>query len=102
MDLNVDYVAKLARVKLTEKEEKKFSEDLVKILDHFKDLQTVNTEGVAPLTGGHNLKSVMREDKAEPFKNGEELRKAFPDRDGNYLKVPPVFSAQDGFAPGEE
>ena len=54
------------------------------------------------MTGGHNLKSVMREDKAEPFKNGEELRKAFPDRDGNYLKVPPVFSAQDGFAPGEE
>ena len=92
MDLNVDYVAKLARVKLTEKEEKKFSNDLVKILDHFKDLQAVDTEDVAPLTGGHDLKSVMREDKAEPFKDGPEtLREAFPDRDGNYLKVPPVF-----------
>ena len=102
MDLNVDYVAKLARVKLNEKEEKKFSEDLVKILDHFKDLQAVNTDGIVPLTGGHNLKSVTREDKAEPFKDVEALREAFPDRDSNYLKVPPVFSAQDGFASGEE
>ena len=91
MELDVKYVAKLARVKLTEKEEKKFSKDLVKILDHFKDLQAVDTEGIAPLTGGHNLKSVMREDKAEPFKDIEGLRESFPDRDGNYLKVPPVF-----------
>lgn len=92
MDLKVDYVAKLARVKLTEKEEKKFSNDLVKVLDHFKDLQAVDTEDVTPLTGGHDLKSVMREDKAEPFKDGSgALREAFPDRDGNYLKVPPVF-----------
>jgi aspartyl-tRNA(Asn)/glutamyl-tRNA(Gln) amidotransferase subunit C len=91
MDLNVDYVAKLARVKLTEKEEKKFSEDLVKILDHFKDLQAVNTEGVAPLTGGHNLKSVMRADKAEKFEDRKGLLESFPDKEGDYLKVPPVF-----------
>ncbi len=91
MDLKVDYVAKLARIKLTEKEEKKFSDDLVKILDHFQDLQAVDTDGVAPLTGGHNLKNVLREDKAEMFRDVEELREVFPDRDGNYLKVPPVF-----------
>lgn len=91
MDLKVDYVAKLARVKLTEKEEKKFSGDLVKILDHFKDLQGVDTEGIAPLTGGHDLKSVMREDKAEKFEDRDGLLESFPDKEGEYLKVPPVF-----------
>ncbi len=91
MELDVKYVAKLARVKLTEKEEKKFSNDLVKILDHFKDLQAVDTEGITPLTGGHNLKSVMREDKAEKFEDRAGLLESFPEKEGDYLKVPPVF-----------
>lgn len=103
MDLNINYVAKLAKIKLTPQEEKKFSDNLVKILDHFNDLQAVDTEGIIPLTGGHDLKNVSREDKTETFNDIPEiLCDAFPDRDVNYLKVPPVFSTEGGFVSSEE
>ncbi len=92
MDLKVDYVAKLARIKLTGKEEERFSKDLGKILDYFKELQELNTEDIKPLTGGTELKNAYREDGAEPrSKDASRLTEAFPDKEKSFLKVPPVF-----------
>ena len=92
MDLNVEYVAKLARIKLTSEEEKKFSKDLGKILDYFKELQELNTENIKPLTGGTELKNAYREDDVEPrSKDASRFIEAFPDKEKSFLKVPPIF-----------
>ncbi|MDO8430224.1 MAG: Asp-tRNA(Asn)/Glu-tRNA(Gln) amidotransferase subunit GatC [bacterium] len=87
------HLAELARIELKEGEEQKLQKDLGAILDYFQELKSVDTENVAPMTGGTELKSVVREDVISPkskvkSQNGVE---AFPETKNGYLKVPPVF-----------
>ncbi len=84
-------MAKLARLDLTKEEKEKLSKDLGQILDYFKELQKLDTEGVEPMTGGTSLSNVMREDTI--LKRGEAHQgvNQFPENKENYLKVPKVF-----------
>jgi aspartyl-tRNA(Asn)/glutamyl-tRNA(Gln) amidotransferase subunit C len=97
MDLNVEYIAGLARIKLSGNEEEKFSGDLSKILDYFRELQEVNTENVKPMSGCTELKSVFRADDKK-FGNcvsEQNLKDSFPDKENGFLKVPQIFSNED-------
>ena len=91
MNLDTDYVAKLARIELTDKEKKKFSKDLANILDHFKELQGVDTDNVEPMTGGTDLRNVFREEVPEDFKSNSELTKVFPEEEDGFLRVPKIL-----------
>jgi len=103
MDLKVDYVAKLARIKLSKEEEKKFSKDLANILEHFEELQELDTEKITPLTGGTDLKNSLREDGIKlKESDSEELKNSFPEKENGFLKVPAVFFAEGGSASGGE
>ena len=90
---SLEHLADLARLELHEKEEEKFLKDLTKILDHFKELQEVDTDKVVPMTGGTSLRNVLREDgeKVQDFTDAGKIVEQFPDKDKGYLKVPPVF-----------
>ena len=57
----VEYVSRLARIRLNEKELSEYTNQLDDILDHIKVLEGVDTKGVAPQYG--ILQTVMREDK---------------------------------------
>lgn len=91
----LEHLASLARLKLDPNEEEKLLTDLGAILDHVKELQSVDTANVEPMTGGTNLKNVFREDGAE--KGGPENTDrgagvdAFPESEDGFLKIPPVF-----------
>lgn len=90
---DLEHLAELARIELKEGEEVKLQKDLGAILDYFKELQSINTDGVEPMAGGTELKNVLREDELasgiedDTGKGSEQ----FPDKLGNYLRVPPVF-----------
>lgn len=94
----LEHLAELARIDLKAGEEVKLQKDLGNILNYFKELQGVNTDGVEPMAGGTELKNITREDIAGktddageaclPVGRGAEL---FPDKKDGYLKVPPVF-----------
>ncbi len=88
----LEHLANLARIELHAHEEEKLLHDLEAILAHFDELKEVNTDNVAPLTGGTELKNIFREEVAPeiPFDAGL-LREMFPDVERGYLKVPPVF-----------
>ena len=91
MLIDIEHVAKLARISLTKDEKEKFHGELEKILEHFTELQKLNTENVKPMTGGTDLKDVFREDFSATQIENENLRKAFPDQHDGLLKVPGVF-----------
>ena len=91
MEIDVEYVAALARIKLNEDEKKHFSGELGKILDHFKELDKVDISGVEPMAGGTELVNVFRNDDMLWPRHHEALQKAFPDKKGDLLKVPEVF-----------
>ncbi len=97
MDLDVEYLAKLARIELLPAEKEKFTKDLGKLFDYFKELQSVNTDNIKPMTGGTELNNVFRSDD-KPLKSKEEkdneranIIKSFPDKKDEFLKVPQVF-----------
>jgi len=60
---NVEYIAELARIALTEEEKTKFEKDLSAILEFVEKLNEVDTENVEPMAGGTTLDSIMREDE---------------------------------------
>ncbi|MBI3046384.1 MAG: Asp-tRNA(Asn)/Glu-tRNA(Gln) amidotransferase subunit GatC [Candidatus Harrisonbacteria bacterium] len=88
---DLEHLAELARIDLKAGEEGKLLKDLGAILDYFKELQSVNTDGVAPMTGGTEFKNVLREDAAGGTDDTGKGSDAFPDKQGSYLRVPPVF-----------
>lgn len=88
----LEYLAELGRIELDKKHEEKMLGDLQNILGHFDELNEVDTEGVEPLAGGTIEVNVFRND--ENFNNQSpvsNLIDAFPEKEGGYLKVPPVF-----------
>ncbi len=91
MKFDIKYFAKLARVKLTSEEEDKFSDDLGKILNHFNELQELDTSDVKPMTGGTELRNVFREDEAREERLGRTGVEQFPEVKGDFLSVPKVF-----------
>jgi aspartyl-tRNA(Asn)/glutamyl-tRNA(Gln) amidotransferase subunit C len=91
----LEHLAKLARIELDPAEEEKLLKDLGNILEHFKELQTLDTTNVRPMAGGTDLVNVFREDGADD--GGPENTDrgagvdAFPESKDGYNKVPPVF-----------
>jgi len=92
MKFDVGKFARLARVKLTPKESKKFNKDLGDVLSHFSELKELNTDKVVPMTGGTSLTNVFRDDQADSkdhrVSGGTEQ---FSESKDGYLKVPKVF-----------
>lgn len=88
----LEYLAELGRVKLNESEESKLLKDLQEILNHFQELQKIDTTDVEPMSGGAFGKNIFRLDEVkENEKSEEKLIEVFPEKENNFLKVPPVF-----------
>lgn len=91
--LDIDYIAKLARLKLTPKEKERFSKQLTDILAHVEKLNELDLESVPPTfqtTGGTD---VTREDKVEKERvltQAEALSNA-PDQKKSHFRIPKVL-----------
>jgi len=90
----LEHLARLARIELQPGEEEKFIQDLRKILDYFAELQELNTAEVSP--GEDGLKNAFREDDSRRGTREGRGAKSFPESQRGFLKVPPVFSAENG------
>lgn len=87
----VNYVANLARLQLTEEETESLAEDMNSILDYMSTLEEVDTSNVEPLEHVIDLEFRFRNDKAdEPLSHDDALKNA-PDADTDYFRVPRVI-----------
>lgn len=88
----VEYLAKLARVGLTDDEITKYQKDLVDILGYVEKLNEVNTDNIEPMAQGLAAKNVVREDKIEiPEGKPAELLGQAPSHEDGFIKVKSVF-----------
>jgi aspartyl-tRNA(Asn)/glutamyl-tRNA(Gln) amidotransferase subunit C len=85
------HIARLARVALTEEEITRMSGQLSNLLEHFEELQKVDTEGVPPTTQSVTLRSVMREDNVSPSLPADDVLANAPQREGDCFKVRAVL-----------
>ena len=88
---DVEYVAKLARIELTEDEKNTLTSQLSSILDHIQKLNELDTEGVEPTFHVLDVTNVFREDVVRPSLPTEEVLKNAPARDGDFFKVPKII-----------
>ncbi|MCX6737105.1 MAG: Asp-tRNA(Asn)/Glu-tRNA(Gln) amidotransferase subunit GatC [Candidatus Parcubacteria bacterium] len=88
----IEHLLSLARIHISEKEEKKIGQDLSQILNYINQLNEVDTENVEPMAGGSLLNNVSCEDKRNLSENDSlKLIQAAPKNDGQYIIVPPIF-----------
>ena len=91
----IEHIAKLARIELTEEEKEKITTDLSSILDYVEKLNKVNTSKVEPISQVTGIDSVMREDEFK--KNDKQLAarnkliNEAPKRKGDYFQVPKIL-----------
>ena len=84
-------VAKLACLSITNEEADKLTEKLNSILEYVQRLQSVNVDGVEPMSHVHGLSNVFREDALRPSLPVKELLDITPASSGRYIKVPIVI-----------
>lgn len=87
----VQNIAKLARLELSEKETEKFTSQLSSILDYFDQLKEVNTENVEPTAQVTGLKNMTRKDTVSQYDIQKELVDCAPESKENFVKVKNVL-----------
>lgn len=89
----VQHVAKLARLALSEDETKMYAEQLTKIISFFDEINSVDTTGVEPMAHALPLVNVLREDKViEPPGSALMLKNA-PEAENGFFRVPKIGEA---------
>lgn len=87
----VEKVARLARLELSDGEKDRLSADLAAILGYVEQLKEVNTEGVEPLAHCLPMQNVFREDVVAPSLPVDEALANAPKRAGDFYSVPPIL-----------
>ena len=87
----VEHVAYLARLGLTEDEKQHLAEQLSHILDTMQVIDQLDTSAIPPTAQVIPLSNVMREDEPRPSLSTEQVLSNAPRREGPYIVVPPVL-----------
>ncbi len=89
--IDIDYVANLARIELTDEEKAKLGSQLDDILGYFDKLNAVDVSGVEPMAHAHAVTNVWREgDQPGPVFDPEVLMQMAPESRENQVVVPKV------------
>ena len=83
----VQHIATLARVGLSEEDIARFREHLSEILDYFQRLREVNTDDVPPTAHTLPLHNVMREDEPGRCYDKEDVLANAPKRENDFFAV---------------
>ena len=87
---DVEHVAKLARLRLSDDERVLYTQQLSKIIGYFDELQAIDTIGVEPMSHALPVLNVMREDEIEPPPGHAALLQNAPSSQGPYFRVPKI------------
>lgn len=85
----VQHIAELAKLQLSEEEAGRMAEQLSAILDHAARLQELDTEAIPPTASVLPLQNVLREDVVRPSLSADQVLANAPDKDerGEFFRV---------------
>jgi aspartyl-tRNA(Asn)/glutamyl-tRNA(Gln) amidotransferase subunit C len=89
-EIDVKYVAHLARLALSPEEEQKIGSQLGNILGYIEKLKEVNISGVEPTAHAFPLVNVTRPDEARPSMPHEEALRNAPAQANGLFMVPKI------------
>jgi len=88
---DVEHVAHLARLGLTDDELGTLEGQLNHILDQYAVLAELETDQIAPTAQTIELENILRKDEVRPGLAAEEVLALAPERAGPYFLVPPIL-----------
>lgn len=90
-DQDVEHVARLARLALSEGERGRMRDQLSAILQYIDKLKAIDVAGVEPTSHAVPLVNVMRDDEPEPCLPQTEALANAPDPVGEFFRVPRII-----------
>lgn len=94
VEIDVDHVARLARLALTDEERERFRSQLGVILEHAERVREVAAEDVQPTSHPIPMKNVLRDDEPEPTLSQEEALAGAPETEKGQFKVPRIVEME--------
>jgi aspartyl-tRNA(Asn)/glutamyl-tRNA(Gln) amidotransferase subunit C len=88
---DVDHVAKLARLEITDAERELYAKQLNAILEHADGLKKADVAGVEPTAHILPIKNVWREDVVTPSMSREDVLANAPDKSKGCFRVPKII-----------
>jgi aspartyl-tRNA(Asn)/glutamyl-tRNA(Gln) amidotransferase subunit C len=89
-DINIDHLAKLARIALGDAEKARLAGELGLILDYFEQLKSVDVSGVEPSAHAFPVYNILRDDTPGPTLGADALRRIAPEFRDDCVVVPRV------------
>jgi aspartyl-tRNA(Asn)/glutamyl-tRNA(Gln) amidotransferase subunit C len=88
---DVEKVAYLARLGLTDDELARLEGQLNHILDQYAKLAELDTDAIPPTAQTIELENILRDDVARPSMPVEDVLRNAPERDGDFFAVPAIL-----------
>lgn len=86
----VKKIAHLARLESNETDVSNLQGHFNNVIQYFDSLQTVSTEGIAPMVTPHEIYSELRKDEVLRLLGVDEVLQNAPEIKNTLFKVPPV------------
>ncbi|MFA4871810.1 MAG: Asp-tRNA(Asn)/Glu-tRNA(Gln) amidotransferase subunit GatC [Patescibacteria group bacterium] len=87
----VEHIARLARLRLNDKEKAIYSEQLSSILAYVNKMQAATMADIEPTSQITDLNNIMREDVIKDSGLAGDLINGAPDKIDGYIKIPKIF-----------
>ena len=87
----VEHIARLARLQLTDEQKARYRKQLEAILDHVAKLQELDVRDVPPTASVSVGQMPLRMDEPRPGLEKDDLLKNAPQKEDGQFKIPPVF-----------
>ena len=91
MKMDIEKVARLSRLDLSEEEKVTFGNQLEQILTYMEQLNRLDTSGVEPTSHAIPIQNVFREDVVKSSSPHEEVLAIAPDEEDGHFKVPRII-----------
>lgn len=86
----VEHIALLSRLELSEEEARQYTEEMNSILDYAALLQKIDTREVVPTAHAIPLNNVFREDEVQPSMAQDKILENAPDAEDGFFIVPKI------------
>ncbi len=91
MKMDIEKVAKLARLELSGEDREIFGNQLEQVLTYMEQLNRLDTTGVDPTSHAIPIYNVFRDDEVKPSIPQEEVLAISPDEEEGHFKVPRII-----------
>lgn len=88
---DVEHVARLARLELTDEEIELFRGQLSAVLERAQRIQSLELDSLPPTSHPIEMHNVWREDVVIPSEAADAILDNAPQREGRFFRVPPIL-----------